>query len=238
MVHSGMSLTTRMGVALSGLLFASTCNAAMITGATTASTSGWTLDNVTVAGTLVTLDMTVTDLHVPFVVDFAVTTVDATGGPAITIAHTIVVNVTNGLTYGNPAHSANLNGYDVVVTDTGAVGGAGIPGIPLPNLGAFGFTYPTAPFTNITGGWRFGGLNGGGGTLAVGAMTTTSFALNTTTSGGFAAGFNDTVGLTFTANPEPTTMLLGGLALLPCGIAVRRRRQRLQQSVDATTPIC
>ena len=207
------------------LLLGARADAAIITGASAGAGTGWTLDNVAVAGTVVTLDMTVTELHTNFNVNFDITSVDATGGVAITIPHTIVVNVTNGLTYANAAHSANLNGYDVVVTDPGAIGGAGIPGFPLPNTGAFGFTAPTFPFTNIAGGWRFGGLNGGGATLAVGATTQTAFTFNTTTAAFLPAGANDTVTLQFTANPEPGTMVLAGLALIPCGVVARRRRK-------------
>ncbi|MCA9047292.1 MAG: PEP-CTERM sorting domain-containing protein, partial [Planctomycetaceae bacterium] len=38
--------------------------------------------------------------------------------------------------------------------------------------------------------------------------------------------------LTFTANPEPGSLLLAGLALAPAGVIVRRRRNKQVQVVE------
>lgn len=88
---------------------------------------------------------------------------------------------------------------------------------------------PTSSFTvdhdgtsyNIPGGFRFGGLNGGG----IGATYNGRPAAIATFQWNTSGAALTQASLTFTANPEPGTMVLAGMALLPLGVVSRRRRK-------------
>ncbi|MCA9034517.1 MAG: hypothetical protein KDA91_05270 [Planctomycetaceae bacterium] len=83
---------------------------------------------------------------------------------------------------------------------------------------------PAGPFIYTNGGGnqvlRFGGTNGGGVAIPNGGSHTFNF--DVLVADGDAGG---SFGLRVIANPEPGTMLLAAMTLIPGGIAVRRRRQ-------------
>lgn len=68
----------------------------------------------------------------------------------------------------------------------------------------------------------FGGLNGGGVHIPNGGSQDFAFSI-------FAPHTSSDFALRFTANPEPGTLALAGLALFPLGVAVRRRRRRAKK---------
>jgi hypothetical protein len=74
---------------------------------------------------------------------------------------------------------------------------------------------------NITGGFRWGGLAGGGARLAPAAIANNTFVYRVNWASS-AAGSST---LNFVANPEPTTLLLGSLVMAPAAWVIRRRRQ-------------
>ena len=132
-----------------------------------------------------------------------------------------------------------INGVDVAQSG----GGAAVTGFDAPPVGGNPFPFATGggPFPLQTegiipagpgfGNLRFGGLSGGGGGISFGTSAVLNFSIDIADLTTGAASGPGTLTLTFTANPEPTTMLLGGLALIPGGIALRRRR-RNQQLVE------
>ncbi len=100
----------------------------------------------------------------------------------------------------------------------------------LADLPTSSFTFePNGANYNIPTGFRFGGLNGGGigASYNGGPISTAAFTWSTSSAGLSAAS------LQFTANPEPTTMLLGGLALIPGAVVIRRRRQQKLANTEA-----
>lgn len=105
-------------------------------------------------------------------------------------------------------------------------------GGPLPlSIATFDLT-GVAPFMSGTGPqfqssladpvtlW-FGGQNGGGGEIQIGATQVFNFSLDT----GNTVFPDSAFRMTFAANPEPGTMALAGLALGAGGFYVRRRRK-------------
>ena len=76
---------------------------------------------------------------------------------------------------------------------------------------------------------QYGGLNGGGGQLAKLGVTTVDAYLHVS-KGTSHAGIGS-ITLTFTANPEPGTLLLGGLALSGLACYQLRRRRQLAENV-------
>ena len=143
----------------------------------------------------------------------------------------------NGIDPGDAGKE--INGVDV----SQSAGGAAATGFDAPPLGGNPFPFATggafplqaAGIVPGPGNLRFGGLSGGGGGIGFGTSQTLNFAIDLADLSPAGASGPGTLTLTFTANPEPATFLLGGLALIPGVIAVRRRRQKrsAEQSVDA-----
>lgn len=175
------------------------------------------------AANMINIDINVLQKHVPFSFDLTVLENGTGSGGVLPTGfsdnNTTRYTVNFTLTHAVPGSPGNaINGFDVVS------GGSVFPlfnGISTPF--ASPFTINAAPLPGGT--IRFGGLNGGGtGQLTPGQSATTSFDFLVTSTG---AGGPTNQTLTFTANPEPGTMLLGGLALIPAGIYVRRRRKQM-----------
>lgn len=141
--------------------------------------------------------------------------------------YTLNLTVVNGLTYGNVSHNY-FNGFDFEDAGESASGiSTFIEGTPTPGSGVFVLETPVAGVPNLSTptGWRFGGLNGGGYQLAPGASTTISLALRVNQTTNSVVSTNRTSQFTITANPEPTSLLLGGLAMVPAVIGLRRRQK-------------
>jgi hypothetical protein len=122
-----------------------------------------------------------------------------------------------------------MNGFDV---GTGPRSGGVL---------ANALVYPTAPTSdvffvefnggdNIPGGFRFGGLSGGGATIGGPSQTATSSFTYKVFWGNSGVG---TSSITFVANPEPATLLLGSLVLAPAAWVVRRRRKAAAAGVES-----
>lgn len=220
------------------LMFASsTASAAIITGVSSSDTSVATISigsesSTPIVGSGVddtatlTLDVTVLQNHVPvdFTFDFGP---DAGGGGIVTRQYDITFNLTNAIPTGGS--NDYINGFDII--NDGSTGAllAGLDADTEPS-GYFAFEDgpPPASEYNQPDGFRFGGLNGGGPAAYNGDTRTQFFSYVITASNG-ASG---TATVTFTANPEPGTLALAGLALFPLGIAVRRRRKAAQQTEE------
>lgn len=144
--------------------------------------------------------------HVPVNLTF---NFDARPGAVVT-RYNVMLTVANALTSGN----TYLNGFDIKSVAGGLTGG--IDTSVTPTSQAFAVQYPG---NDIGGGFRFGGLLGGGGALSVAGTSLQTFTFDVN---GASAG---TATMSFTANPEPGAMLLGALALIPVGVVVRRRRK-------------
>ena len=72
----------------------------------------------------------------------------------------------------------------------------------------------------------FGGANGGGGELYTGQTATFTFSIDVPDYNGiFTAG---TFMLTMTANPEPASLALAGLAMVGGAFMAKRRRKAVQ----------
>ncbi len=129
-------------------------------------------------------------------------------------SYAVTVTMNNLITPFNTALGFAMNGFDVDVVDPG--------GNPILGInGPFASDKFAVVMPNIPSGFRFGGVNGGGGEIYNGQTAISSFSLGAVS---FAAA-NQNFGLTFVANPEPTTLLLGGLAMIPAAVAARRRRK-------------
>ena len=144
-----------------------------------------------------------------------------------TLTYAVTVNLTNNLNISIP-------GFDVI-DGPGSGGHDGIFTLATTPSTNLTLENPSFPFTNLPGppaGWRFGGLNGGGIAIDPGQTKTATFSYQLLFP---EAGFgliSGTAGLTFVANPEPTTFLLGALVLVP-GIVIARRRRRKSETSDA-----
>lgn len=174
----------------------------------------------------INIDINVLQKHVPFAFNFSVLE-DGTGGGtptgfATVNATTYIVNLTmTHMVPGSPGSA--INGFDVTA------GGSVAPlfsGLSVPLVSPF--TVNTTPLAGGT--FRFGGLNGGGtGQLLFGDSATSSFNLDVSAIGLSGPSVHT---LAMTANPEPATMVLGGLAMIPAFVAVRRRRNRKAEVVS------
>ncbi|GAB5442253.1 MAG: hypothetical protein Fues2KO_26020 [Fuerstiella sp.] len=134
-------------------------------------------------------------------------------------SHTTSYMVTLDLTHAVPGSPASaINGFDITADGAAAPIFHGLAG-PLAS------TFTIEEPQPLPGGtFRFGGLNGGGtGQLLFGDTATSSFELVLTS---IAASGPIIRPLVLVANPEPGSILLGSLALVPIGIAVRRRRKQ------------
>lgn len=220
------------------LVAGSSAPAAIITGVTSSDTSVATISIGSESSTPITgsgvddsatltLDVTVLQNHVP--VDFVFSYgADAGGGGIVTRQYDITFNLTNSIPTGGS--NDYINGFDI--TNNGFTGAlqAGLDGDTEPS-GYFAFEDGPPPGSeyNQPNGFRFGGLNGGGPAMYNGDPVRTQFFSYVITASNGASG---TATVTFTANPEPGTLALAGLALFPLGIAVRRRRRAAQQAEE------
>jgi hypothetical protein len=86
------------------------------------------------------------------------------------------------------------------------------------HLNSEGHIYGVLPDKTL----RFGGLNGGGGGVVTGETITTAAIFT------IGSGYDATQSITFTfsSNPEPGTMILGGVGLLIGGAGGYRRRRK------------
>ena len=226
-------------LALTGLM-ASTSSAILITGfnagASTAAGPVYTVNSVNVvtnaqnnanganapAVNTIVVDINIHQKHVPFNLVFDVVE-DGTGpggapAPANTTEYLLTVVLTNQLTGGSPGSA--ISGFDIATSISGAnlaISSPTDPPAPTstfsvlnPNLG------PGLPF-------RFGGLQGGGsGQITAGQTATSTLPIAVIA----LANTTGTVSLEFTANPEPATIGLAALAMIPAGVVVYRRRRK------------
>lgn len=165
----------------------------------------------------VTIDLNVFELHTPIQLTF---NYGARGAGQFGAGYAITLRVTNSVTAVGP--DVDFNGFDLTNngTVTGGVSSAGLAGLSPITSNVFAAEYFGG--LNIPNGFRWGGLLGGGPRLAPGATATNTFVYNLTWGGATAAGSS---ALNFTANPEPTTLLLGSLVMAPAAWVVRRRRK-------------
>ncbi|MEZ6131848.1 MAG: hypothetical protein R3C59_24580 [Planctomycetaceae bacterium] len=104
---------------------------------------------------------------------------------------------------GGPAGLRFLNGpINTLISGTNSIGSA--PG------GYFGYVNDK----KLT----FGGLNGSGVQIPNGGSQDFTFSL-------YVPNSNDDFRLRFTANPEPGALALAAIAMIPCGVVIRRRRK-------------
>ncbi len=180
----------------------------------------------------ISFDLEVLKLHTP--VNFNLTLGALAGGlsgtSSITSNYLVTINVKNSLTPANGGQDY-LNGFDLV--NSGSPTGVSTASLDFdlaPTSNVFAVQY--AGGANIPSGYRFGGLNGGGGAIyntggGPGGVAQVTF-------GYVLVGRNaGSANLSFTANPEPATLLLGSLALIPAGMVARRRRKAAQELAEA-----
>ncbi len=222
-------------LAFGTLLLAPTIgNAGLITGVSSSNTTAVAASFVSstfngAAGPLtnggsVTIDLDVKQLHVPVVLTFTIAAggVDSGGVLRDTSSsftnYTLTLNVKNSIPASAGIDQLNFKGFDLT-TELIGQGAQQLLGSVKPTSNVFAVEYKGT--RNISGGFRWGGLAGGGATLAAG-----STAVNTVV---WSISYDNqaatTAGLNFTANPEPATLLLGSLVLAPAAWVVRRRRK-------------
>lgn len=148
--------------------------------------------------------------------------------------HNYLVTVTsrNSITPSNTSLGFAMNGFDVLVVDPAGGPLAGLRNTPRPTSDKFA-ALPVVgnPLAGV-GGYRFGGFLGGGGEIYNGQSAINTFTVRVA---GDGAGLTPNgFSLRFTANPEPTTLILGSLVMAPAAFALRRRRKvQAQESVEA-----
>jgi hypothetical protein len=172
-----------------------------------------------------TVDLDVFQLHVPIQLTFNYAADPTLTRPATT-DYTVTLRVKNSVTA--VGQNLDFNGFDLTNNATvgGDVASAGLR-FPAPiTSNVFGVQKPAG--NNIPGGFRWGGLLGGGPRLAPAAIATNTFVYRVTWGNvdGFAAGSS---ALNFTANPEPATLLLGSLVMAPAAWVIRRRRKAVAE---------
>lgn len=206
------------------LLVGSDVEAGLVTNVTSSNASAATVTSVTNAifsGSTgsVTIDLEVFKLHVPLQLkfDYGIRGAD----PGFT-DYAVTLNIKNSI--ADVGESLDFNGFDL--TNNASVGGdvlsAGVR-FPAPiTSNVFAVQKPAG--NNIPGGFRWGGLSGGGARLAPAAIATNTFVYRVTWGNvdGLSVGSST---LNFTANPEPATLLLGSLVMVPAAWVVRRRRK-------------
>lgn len=165
----------------------------------------------------ITVDLNVFQMHVPIQLTF---NYGARAADPLVTDYTVTLRITNSI--ADIGQSLDFNGFDL--TNNGTVSGsllsAGLRGAAPITSDRFGVEY--AGDLNITNGFRWGGLLGGGPRLAPADTASNTFVYRVTWNGTGAG----TSTLNFVANPEPATLLLGSVLMVPAGIAARRRRKK------------
>jgi hypothetical protein len=219
-------LTLGLGnVSVAGLISSVTSSNNAVASVTSVSSTTYNhVANGTGTGTA-TIDLEVFQLHVPIQLTI---NYDARGVLPDRTDYTITLRVKNSI--ANVGQSLDFNGFDLTngATDGLGAASAGIQGNVAPTSNVFSVLYSGA--VNIAGGFRWGGLSGGGARLAPGATATNTFVYRVNWASS-AAGSST---LNFTANPEPATLLLGSLVLAPAVWVVRRRRKAAAAGLEAT----
>lgn len=155
-----------------------------------------------------------------------------------TVEYLVVLNVTNSMTAINGS-TASLNSLYLTIEDGGIGSSDGLSF--KTNEDETGLIAGTRQTGNsgghLQGGGavsakvlQFGGKNGGGGGIAQGE-TGTVLAGVLTVLPTYATGFGS-FKLTFTSNPEPGTMILGGVGLLIGGVGGYRRRRKAKAQTE------
>ena len=173
----------------------------------------------------ITIDVTVLQLGSPFKLGFSAVAPPATPtlvpgvfNPSVG-SYRVTVRLVNGIV--RPGTGRPISGFDMAVGDDPSGSPfMGINLIPTPTSDRFAVEQP-----NIGNGFRFGGINGGGGEIYSGESSMSSITLVGVNLDPAVASQNFT--LSFVANPEPTTLLLGAMLAVPGGVYFRRRRNRL-----------
>jgi hypothetical protein len=221
-------------VAFAVILFASTASAGLITGVSSANNAIATVTGISSAAYThvasgvgtggVTIDLDVFQMHMPVRLDFSYA---ARGADPVATDYSVTLRLRNMIA---GASGLTLNGFDL--TNTGVVTpdvlSAGLRGSVAITSDKFLVQYSGT--LNITNGFRWGALLGTGPTLAPGDTAVNTFVYRVTW-GGSGAG---TSSLNFVANPEPTTILLGSLAMVPAWVIARRRRSSGVSVEDAS----
>jgi hypothetical protein len=195
------------------------------------------LDNLGTAGTInsvtitnisggdatnsINVSISVLELGSPFTVGFTVAENSHVGVLPILTPYQLTVTLTNAIVRPGSPTGRPISGFDLDVNPSPA-GSPFIvlntpPGGPMATSDTFAVESP-----NLGAGFRFGGLNGGGGELYFGQTAISTIELASITTANGVRNF----GLQFTANPEPASLLLGGLLLGPAGVIAARRRRK------------
>ena len=179
----------------------------------------------------ITIDTAFLKSGVPFSLGF-----NATGDGTVVAPESAVYAVTlttlNSITPFNTAAGFAMNGFDLSVGDppgSPIVVIDSLPSSPNPTSDKFAAITAGNPLAG-SGGFRFGGFNGGGGEIYNGQTATNTFSLAVVSTAGKS---NQNFTLNFTANPEPATLLLGSLVMIPAGVIARRRRKAALEIVEA-----
>jgi hypothetical protein len=221
-----MKITSLIATLFAIVVLPGTSFAGLITSVTSSNAAVANVTNVTSAtynhvangvGTgSVTIDLTVFRLHEPIQLTF---NYGARGvDPALT-DYTVTLNVLNSIPAGT--NELDFNGFDLTnnATVSGGITSAGLRSSAPITSNRFGILYSGG--FNIPNGFRWGGLVGGGPRLAPGDTAVNTFVYRLTWADSTAGSST----LNFVANPEPATILLGSLVLVPAGVAARRRRK-------------
>jgi len=195
--------------------------------------NGSLVNPITIDNALKTISIDVDFLKagVPFSLGF-----NATGAGTIlfpdSAVYTVTLTTKNSITPFNTGLGFAMNGFDLTVSDppgSPIVAIDSLPSSPNPTSNSFAAITAGNPLAGV-GGFRFGGFNGGGGEIFNGQTATNTFSLAVVST---AAASNQNFALNFTANPEPATLLLGSLVMIPAGFIARRRRKAALEVVKA-----
>lgn len=165
---------------------------------------------------VMTLDIEVFQLHTPVVFTFNYGT--GPNSASNQTVYTLTLNVTNRDPFSN---AGRMNGFDLTNGSRTA-----LESTVAPTSSVFYVQYSGG--LNIPDGFRWGGLNGGGPTIGFN-QSATNTVVKTVSWGGSTGA--TTSSLNFVANPEPATILLGSLAMVPAGIAAHRRRRNAKAAL-------
>lgn len=181
--------------------------------------SAFSINSVSIDNTVgvrtISIDLNVLKAHIAGTVGFKVT---GSGVPGIE-SYTVTITTTNMV----PTPGLVMSGFDVDV-----VTGGGQPLIGLSGTGTSDKFYVDNT-QSLPAGFRFGGLAGGGGQVLFGQTAISTTGLDFADP--FPVSGPKNFSLKFTANPEPATLLLASMALVPGGLALRRRRKASEMLV-------